>query len=707
MEIKRKVFSTEFAGRPLSFEVSRVGEQANSAIIGKYGDTVVLVTVVMGKEDKKGMDYFPLTVNYEEKFYAAGKILGSRFMRREGKSSDEAVLSGRLVDRTIRPLFNSAIRRDVQVVITILQIDETNDPDFISLLTSSVALASSNIPWGGPVAGVKIAKFKNTNDFVINPSVLDLKNREADLDFEAFVAGTKEKINMIELGGNETSEKSVVDGFDLVSKQIAELIKFEEQVIKELAKPKVEVYLAVPSAELKKQLDNYFGSKLETALYNPDKIKRGEMLFEIQEGMKKMLEEAGLEEKDIIAAEVYLESCLDEILHHKILNENLRPDGRKMDEVRELYAEVSLFKRTHGSALFIRGNTQSLAITTIAPPGSEQLVETMEQSGKRRFMLHYNFPPYSVGEIGPFRGPGRREIGHGALAEKALRPLIPSHDVFPYTIRVVSEILSSNGSSSMASVCAGGLSLMDAGVPIRRPAAGIAMGLVSDESGNYKILTDIQGPEDHYGDMDFKVAGTEAGITAMQMDVKIGGINLEMVQKVLAQAKEARLHILKTVTGALKEPRKELSQFAPVVFMLNINPEKIGEVIGPGGKVINGIIAATGATSIEIDQSGKVYVAGPSKESAEAALKHVRSIVEEVEVGQIVEGNVVKILDFGAIVEFGPGKDGMIHVSELKEGFVKRVEDVVKLGDFVRAKVIRAENGKVSLSLKALNKPAV
>ncbi len=706
MEINRKVFKTEFAGKPLSFEISRVGEQADSAIIGRYGDTVVLATVVMGKSDKAGMDYFPLTVNYEEKFYAAGKILGSRFMRREGKSSDEAVLSGRLIDRAIRPLFNSAMRRDVQVVVTVLQIDGINDPDFVGLLTASMALRVSRIPWSGPVAGIKLVKFKNSDEVLVNPSLADLKEKEVDLDFDAFVAGTKDRINMIELGGNEVNEKHVVSGFALAQEKITELTNFQETVAKELAVPKVEVYLAIPEKDLEQKLNDFFGNKLEDALYNPDKIKREEMLYRVKDDMRLMLEEMGGKEKEFIAAEVYMESRLDEILHKKILGEEKRPDGRKLDEVRDLYAEAGILNRAHGSALFVRGNTQSLSVTTIAPPGSEQLVESMRSSIKRRFMLHYNFPPYSVGETGGFRGPSRRDIGHGSLAEKALRPLLPSYESFPYVIRIVSEILSSNGSSSMATVCAGGLSLMDAGVPIRRPAAGIAMGLITDERGEqYKVLTDIQGPEDHYGDMDFKVAGTEEGVTAIQLDVKINGINMKMVEDVLAKAKLARLHILKTITGALKEPRKELSQYAPVVLSLTIDPSKIGEVIGPGGKVINGIIAATGATTIDIDQSGIVFVAGPSKQIAEAAFNMVKSIVTDVEVGQIVEGTVVKILDFGAIVEFGPNRDGMIHVSELKDGFVKKVDDVVKLGDFVRAKVIRVEGGKISLSLKALNKP--
>ena len=404
---------------------------------------------------------------------------------------------------------------------------------------------------------------------------------------------------------------------------------------------------------------------------------------------------------DLAIAARLFEEAVDEMVHEKILKGELRPDGRKLNEVRELYGEIGLLPRTHGSALFIRGNTQALAVATLAAPGSEQLVETMEQSGKRRFMLHYNFPPFSVGEVGRMGGPGRRDIGHGALAEKAVRPLIPPKEEFPYTIRVVSEILSSNGSSSMATVCASTMALMDAGVPIKKPAAGIAIGLMTDKSGNYKVLTDIQGPEDHYGDMDFKVAGTRDGVNAIQMDVKIEGVTFEILEKSLAQAKEARLHILDLIESVIKKPRADLSKFAPRVLTLNIDPEKIGEVIGPGGKVINAIIAKTGATTIDIEQTGIVYVAG-SREAAESAAAAIKSIVKEFEIGEIIEGSVIKVLDFGAIVDLGGGRDGMIHISELKDGFVESVSDVLKVGDVVKAKVVRTENGRVALSIKQL-----
>ncbi|TSC96477.1 MAG: polyribonucleotide nucleotidyltransferase, partial [Parcubacteria group bacterium Athens1014_26] len=514
MDLQKKKFTTEFAGRELSFEFSKIGEQADSAVIGKYGETIVLVTAVMGKEDKK-CDYFPLTVNYEEKFYAAGKIIGSRFIRREGRSSDEATLSGRLIDRTIRPLFNQAMRRDVQVVVTVLSFDEENDPDFIGLLTASLVLGTSFIPWAGPVAGLKVAKLKSGGEIMINPKMGELKN--ADLEFEAFVSGLKDQINMIELGGDEAGDENIVKSFTAAQKEINNLIEFQEKIIKEVGKAKVDIALAEIDKDLESKVINFLKDKLEQAMYSPKKAERDLKIAKLREEMKAIVEsEESLKDK-LAMAEAVFEKELDELVHKKILEEDKRPDGRKLDEVRDLYAEVGLFKRTHGSAIFVRGNTQSLCVTTIAPPGSEQLVETMEQSGKRRFILHYNFPPFSVGETGPFRGPGRREIGHGALAEKALKPMIPSVEQFPYVIRLVSEILSSNGSSSMATVCAGSLSLMDAGVPIRKPVAGIAMGLISDEKNkNHKILTDIQGPEDHYGDMDFKIAGTDAGVNAMQ-----------------------------------------------------------------------------------------------------------------------------------------------------------------------------------------------
>ncbi len=701
MNLNRKQFKTEVFGRPLTLEVSDLAGQANAAVIGRYGETAVLVTVVMGNEDRP-IDYFPLTVDYEERFYAAGKILGSRFVRREGRPSENAVLSGRLVDRTIRPLFDHRLRRDAQVAITILELDGENDPDFVSLITASTALAISDIPWNGPVTGVSI--LHDGQKLTFNPTIPELeKVWPAEKGFLSFVAGTKDRINMIELEGVDADETSVVAAYAEAQKEISKLSEWQNKIVKEIGKPKASVHLAEPEASLVKMVTEFLADKLEPAVYVKHKQEMAAKMSAVREGLKGHLAAAGLDEKALEAADRLFETAVDELVHEKILKEEKRPDGRRLDEVRDLHAEVGLLKRTHGSALFVRGNTQALAVTTIAPPGSEQLIESMDFSGKKRFMLHYNFPPYSTGEVGRLGNPGRREIGHGALAEKAVRNLIPKQEEFPYTIRVVSEILSSNGSSSMATVCGTCLSLMDAGVPIKKAAAGIAMGMMTGKNGEYKVLTDIQGPEDHYGDMDFKVAGTADGVRAIQMDVKIDGLTTDMLRDGLAQAKKARLEILKVMHKALAEPRKDLSQYAPRVLVMKVNPEKIGEIIGPGGKVINGIIERTGALTIDIEQTGEVYIAGATKEKAEAAYQEVESIVKEYKIGDIVEGPIVKILEFGAIVQFGPNRDGMIHVSELKHGFVKKVEDVVKMGDFVRAKIIKADpDGRIGLSLKAM-----
>lgn len=701
MDLNRKQFKTEFAGKTLSMEVSRLADQADAAVLGKYGDTTVLATVVMGKKDIE-KDYFPLMVNYEEKNYAVGRILGSRYTRREGKSTDDAVLSGRLIDRTIRPLFNQAMRREIQVVVTVLTYDGQNDPDFLGLLTASTALAISPAPWGGPVAGARLVKMTDSDSLVFNPTVSETTGKK--LRFDAFVSGTKERLNMIELEGDEADEAEVVSAFEKAQEEIKKLISWQESIVKEIGKPKATVSLATPDEALKERVKTYLSDKLEKSVYIVSKAEMYESLDKLKTGMKEFLTGAGHDEKALSVSEALFEEAINDLVHEKILSEGKRPDGRKTDQLRELGSEVGLLPRVHGSALFVRGNTQSLSIATLGAPGDQQLVESIEFSGKRRFLLHYNFPPYSVGEIGPFRGPGRREIGHGNLAHKALRALIPTQEEFPYTIRLVSEILSSNGSSSMATVCAGSLALMDAGVPIRKPAAGIAMGLMLNEKGDFKVLTDIQGPEDHHGDMDFKAAGTDTGVTAIQMDVKIQGITIEMLAQTLKQAKDARLQILKVMTSALPAPRKELSPFAPSIISLTINPERIGELIGPGGKVINGIIEATGATAIDIEDDGRVFITAADQATGQKALDMVNSIMKEYKVGEIVEGTVVKVLEFGAIVEFAPGQDGMIHVSELKDGFVKKVEDVVKLGDFVKAKIVKMDNGKVGLSIKQLNK---
>lgn len=701
MDLKKQQFKTGVAGRELTLEVSKIAEQANAAVLGHYGDTSVLVTVTMGKEDRQ-IDYFPLVIDYEEKFYAAGKIIGSRFVRREGRPSEEAVLSGRLIDRSLRPLFDKRLRRDVQIVVTVLSYDEENDPDFVSLIAASTAIGISDIPWGGPIGGLKVAKLKDGKT-VLNPGNSIIKEN-GSLVFDGFVAGTADKINMIELAGNEAGEGEVAESFALAQEEIKKIIDFEKEIIKKIGAEKIALKDAEVNSELESKIRKFLSGNLEGAIYTTEKTDRQNKLGVLKEGLRSHLIEEGFPGSDFGKADDIFEKAVDELVHKNILESEKRPDGRKLDEVRDLYTEVGLFKRLHGSALFVRGNTQALAVVTLAAPGAEQLIETMEITAKRRFMLHYNFPPYSVGEISRLGSPGRREIGHGALADKSLRPAIPSQDEFPYTIRVVSEILSSNGSSSMASACAASLALMDAGVPIKKPIGGIAMGLMTDSKRRYKILTDIQGPEDHHGDMDCKVAGTEDGITAIQMDVKIDGLDLPVLKEVLLQAKKARLEILKFMQGILAKPREKVSPYAPVIMTLNIKPEQIGEVIGPAGKIINGIIASTGVLSIDIEQTGKVFVAANDQEKAKAAIQYIKSLTREFQVGEVIEGKVIKILDFGAIVDLGGGKDGMIHVSELKEGFVQKVEDVVRAGDFVKAKIIRVEDGRIGLSLRGVNK---
>ncbi len=711
MAIQRKKYSTQVGGKELTVEISSIAEQANGAVLVKYGETSVLVTAVMGVTEGK-FDYVPLKVDYEERFYAAGKIIGSRYVRREGRSSDNAILSARLVDRVVRPLFDERIRREMQVVATVLSIDEENDPDFVGLIGASAALGISDMPWNGPAAGVRIAKIDG--HFIINPTVSQMN--QPGCDFEMFAAGPKGKIGMIELGGNESDEKDILAACVLAQEEIDKLIAFQETIIKENGKKKTDIALFEVTPTFRAIAEKFLSEKVEDAVYRPNKLEYNEAMAKFRVEYFSHLKENS-EEFDERSADFVWEDFINKIVHKNILENEKRPDGRKLDEIRKLDGEIKLFERTHGSALFVRGNTQALAVTTLAAPGAEQFIETMEWTGKKRFMLHYNFPPYSVGEIGSFRGPGRREIGHGSLAEKALRPLIPSQEEFPYTIRVVCEILSSNGSSSMATVCASTLSLMDAGVPLKKPVAGIAMGIITDPSTSfpqsdsgqagqakrYKILTDIQGPEDHFGDMDFKVAGTKDGVTAVQLDVKMDGLTAEMIEKTLAQAKEARLNILQFLGGILPAPRQKISVYAPTIFQFKIDPAKIGIVIGPGGKMINGLIEKYGLGSIDIDDDGSVFVTGTDNEKAMAALDEIKALTKEYKVGEIVEGKVFKILDFGAIVDLGGGNDGMIHVSELKEGFVKNVEEVVKMGDFVRAKIIRVDrDGHIGLSLKQM-----
>ena len=679
MNLQRKTFETVLEGAKLIVEVSQLAKQANAAVLVKHGDTVVLATVVMG-EKEAALDYFPLTVDYEERFYAAGKILGSRFVRREGRPTDESILSARLIDRTIRPLFDQRLRREVQVTLTILSYDEIHDPDVVGLLAASTALGISDIPWGGPVAGVR----------------LELKDANTGKPFLSHFAGTNEFINMIELEGKELSEAEATSVFERSHEEIKKLITFQNNIIKEIGKKKADVLFAEPTPAIKELVTRFLEGKLESAFRNDT---HGALKHELFEYVKTVENP----EEALKHAEHLFETVSDDFVHAYALKEGKRVDGRTFDEVRELLGEVKLLERTHGSGLFVRGDTQVLAITTLASPASEQLIESIEGTTKKRFMLHYNFPKFSTGEVGRSRSVGRREIGHGALAAKAVAQIIPSKEEFPYTIRIVAETLSSNGSSSQASICAASLSLMDAGVPMKKHVAGIAIGLMAGANGEYKVLTDIQGPEDHYGDMDFKVAGTNEGVVAIQMDVKIGGITKQIFVDALRAAEKARGSILNVLHTTIPAPRATVSQYAPTISILKIDPEKIGLVIGPGGKTINGIIAECNEKiAIDIDEDGTVFVSGVDKAMVAKGLSIVTALVHEYKVGEVVTGPIIKVLDFGAIVDLGGGQDGMIHVSELKDGFVKKVEDVVKLGDTVQAKIVRVEGGKIGLSLKAM-----
>lgn len=699
--MEEKVFSVDnLANRPLKIRISNLAEQANSSVLVQYGDTTVLVTATMAKQDRLGLDYFPLTVDYEEKFYAAGKILGSRFVRREGRPSEAAILTGRLIDRPIRPLFDHRMRRDVQIVVTVLSIDSDNDPDFAGLLGASVALGISDIPWNGPIAGIRIGKIGDK--FIINPTYSEREQGE----FDVFVSGTEDKINMLEVAAKETPEEVVVQAFGLAQEEIKKLVKLQKEIFSKLAKPKAAVELKEPTLEFKEKIQTFLATRLEDALYLPDKITRQTKLDALKKEMTEWLKAENTEDAQMHEAHSLLEDAIDEMVHKNILEKEKRPDARKLNELRPISCEVGFLPRVHGSAIFTRGNTRALSSITLAAPSHELTIETMEVSGSKRFLHHYNFPPFSVGETGPMRGPGRREIGHGALAEKSLLPIIPTKEEFPYTIRVVSEILSSNGSSSMASVCGSSLALMDAGVPIKTPAAGIAMGLMlnpdNDEKG-YKILTDIQGPEDHYGDMDFKAAGTKNGVTGVQMDVKVQGVTIKILEETLKQAKEARMQILEKINSAISEPRKTLSPLAPKIKIIKINPDQIGQVIGSGGKTIKDIMEKA-KVEIDIDDDGSVFVTGLEDEGVALALKMVESITHEYKVGEIVEGTVSKILDFGAVIDLGPSKDGLLHISELAYYRVEKVEDIVKIGETVKVKVIRVDpDGRIGLSLKAMS----
>jgi len=694
--MKTKTFKVDFNNRPLVAEFSDLTEQTNGAVILKYGDTVVMATVVMSDNQKEGLDYFPLTVDYEERFYAVGKILGGRFTRREGRPSKEAVLNGRMIDRTLRPLFDRKIRNEIQVVATVLSVDEDNDPDVLAMLASSLALAASDVPWEGPIGALRIGRVNEK--LVINPTQEEKEGSDMDL----VVCGKDGKINMIEGGANQVPEEVILQAFETALPEIEKLIKFQNDIIKETGKEKKWPEIKERPCETEALFNKTMREKLRDALGEP-KNKQDHYL--ILGDLEKEWEEIATKElgEDCAGhASEYFEEMIDKIMHENIIEREQRPDGRKIDEIRPLFTKAGILPRVHGSGLFYRGLTHIMSVATLGSPADFLVLEGIKSKERKTFMHHYNFPPFSVGETGRLGNPGRREIGHGALAEKALTPVIPSTGEFPYTIRLVSETMSSNGSSSMGSVCASTLALMDAGVPIKAPVSGIAMGLMlsEDDENKYKILTDIQGPEDHHGDTDFKAAGTENGITAIQMDIKIGGLTIKILEDLLKQSKKARMEILENIKKTLPGPRNELSPYAPQIITFNINPEKKGMVIGPGGRTINKIIETTGA-EINIEEDGKVFITAMDATSAQKAKETIEEITYEPKVGEVFKGRVVKVMDFGAFVEIKPKIEGLVHISELAPFRVDKVTDIVKEGDSVNVKLINIDDqGRLKLSIK-------
>jgi len=697
MKIRR--YEEEFAGKPLIVEFGKLAGLANGSCYVQYGQTAVLVTATMSKNPKEA-DYFPLSVDYEEKYYAAGKIKGSKWIKRETRPSEEAILSGRLIDRSLRPRFNHNIRNEVQVVTTVLSFDGVNDPDMPALFGASLALMVSDIPFNGPVSSVRLGRLDGK--LIINPTYEERKKS----DFDIVVAGTSKRINMIEGKAQVVPEKDVSTAISHGFEELQKLIVLQEKIATEFHPVKQSVSIFSPNEELVKKVKEFALVRLDKVIYTANKSEYVEGLRKTQEELREYIKkeytgdiELGKKIKDALSV---FEEEVNDVVHLNILKNDKRPDGRKLDELRDINIEVGILPHSHGTGLFNRGTTQALSILTLAAPGLEQWVETMEiDLTKKRFMHHYVFPPFSVGEVGRIGFTGRREIGHGSLAEKALEPLVPPKDEFPYTIRVVSEILASNGSSSMASVCGASLAMMDGGVPIKDHAAGIAMGVMFDKKGEkFKVLTDIQGPEDHHGDMDLKIAGTKNGVTAMQMDVKVEGINKDVLDTALAQARKARLEIIEKMSAILSGHRAELSQFAPRVKIIKINPEKIGAVIGPQGKVINDIIERTGV-SIDIEDDGSVFVTSNSVDGMEQALKIISDITYEVKSGDVFEGKVSRLLDFGAMVEYLPGKEGLVHVSEISRERVNKPSDVLKVGQKVNVKVKNIDDyGRINLTMK-------
>lgn len=694
---EKQVFKTTWGGRPLQIEVGQLAKQANGAVLVRYGDTVVLSAAVASKE-AKDTDFFPLTINYEEKMYAAGKIPGG-FIKREGRPSTEATLTARLIDRPIRPMFAEGFRNEVQVTNIVMSVETDCSPAMAAMLGSSLALSISDIPFDGPIAGVEVGRVNG--EYVLNPTV----EQAEQTDIELTVAGTKQAINMVESGAKEVSEEDMLGALLFGFDAIKELVAFQEEIVQAVGKEKMEVTLLQVDEVLKKEIFDASYATMKAAVMTEEKLAREDNIEQVKIDIREAYAEkfAGHEDEDHLLKEVkqITEDLEKDVVRELITIDKIRPDGRKLDEIRPLSSEVSLLPRVHGSGLFTRGQTQALSACTLAPLGEHQIIDGLGVEVSKRFIHHYNFPQFSVGSTGRAGSPGRREIGHGALGERALAQVIPSEEEFPYTIRLVAEVLESNGSSSQASICAGTLALMDAGVPIKAPVAGIAMGLVSDGE-NYTILTDIQGLEDHLGDMDFKVAGTKDGITALQMDIKIQGITEQILTEALTQAKQARMEILEELTSTIAAPREELSQYAPKIEMIQIEPAKIKDVIGKGGDTINGIIDETGV-KIDIDQDGKVSIASADAEMIKKAIKIIEDLTKEVKVGEVYLGKVVRIEKFGAFVNLIKGKDGLVHISQLANDRVNKVEDVVKLGDEILVKVTEIDKqGRVNLSRKEM-----
>ncbi|MCM3787526.1 polyribonucleotide nucleotidyltransferase [Domibacillus indicus] len=695
MEQGKRTFSIDWAGRELTVEIGQIAKQANGSALIRYGDTVVLSTATASKE-AKAVDFFPLTVNYEERLYAAGKIPGG-FIKREGRPSEKATLASRLIDRPIRPLFADGFRNEVQVISMVMSVDQDCSPEMAAMFGSSLALSVSDIPFEGPIAGVNVGRVDGS--FVINPTVEQQEKSDIDLS----VAGTKEAINMVEAGADEVPEEVMLEAIMFGHEEIKRLIAFQEEIVAACGKEKREVVLYENDKVLEAKIRAMCEADMKQAIQTPEKHAREEAITEVKNAVKEALLSEGEEEQVLAEASAILEKLVKEEVRRLITVEKIRPDGRKIDEIRPLSSETTLLPRTHGSAMFTRGQTQVLSVATLGALGDVQILDGLGTEESKRFMHHYNFPSFSVGETRPLRAPGRREIGHGALGERALYPIIPDEKDFPYTIRLVSEVLESNGSSSQASICASTMAMMDAGVPIKAPVAGIAMGLVKSGE-HYTVLSDIQGMEDHLGDMDFKVAGTAKGVTALQMDIKIDGLSREILEEALQQAKEGRMHILEHMLSVIDTPRNELSAYAPKIMTMTINPDKIRDVIGPSGKQINKIIEETGV-KIDIEQDGTVFISSVNQEDNERAKKIIEDIVREVQVGELYMGKVKRIEKFGAFVELFKGKDGLVHISELAEERVGKVEDVLKIGDEILVKVIAIDNqGRVNVSRKAVLK---